>query len=182
VWHLLNHRVAFLWRFHLAHHVDLDLDASTALRFHFGEIGLSLVFRLAQLAVIGASPLAVAAWQSALFASIFFHHGNTRLPIALERWLVRLIVTPRMHGIHHSTARSERDSNFASVLTVWDFLHRTALLHVPQAEVRIGVPPYLDPAQVRLGAVLALPFTRIRPAGPVCAPEPRSRSPWRLAE
>src|SRR6185369_8913232 len=71
-WHYANHRVPFLWRFHLVHHVDRDLDASTAMRFHFGEQGLSVVYRCAQIAVIGATPLAVWIWQTILFASILF--------------------------------------------------------------------------------------------------------------
>lgn len=161
-WHVLNHKVPFLWRFHLVHHVDLDLDASTALRFHFGELSLSVFYRVAQIVVIGAEPLAVWIWQTVLFVSILFHHSNTRLPVGLERALVKLIVTPRMHGIHHSVVRSETDSNWSSLLSVWDVLHGTLLLNVPQDEVVIGVPAYPTPAEVTLGRILALPFRRQR--------------------
>ena len=157
-WHWLTHRVPFLWRFHLVHHVDLDLDASTALRFHFGEMALSVPYRLLQVAVIGADPAAVALWQVLLVASILFHHSNVRLPAGLERVLVRVIVTPRMHGIHHSDFENETHSNWSSLLSVWDHLHGTLVLSVPQAEVAIGVPPYREASQVTLGQVLALPF------------------------
>ena len=58
VWHMLTHRVPGLWRYHAVHHIDLDLDASTAVRFHFGELTLSTPWRVAQVVVIGTSPLA----------------------------------------------------------------------------------------------------------------------------
>ena len=161
-WHWLNHRVPFLWRFHLVHHVDLDLDSSTALRFHFGEMMLSVPYRLAQVVVIGASPSAVTVWQVLLVASILFHHSNVRLPARLERVLVRLLVTPRMHGIHHSDYENETNSNWSSLLSAWDWLHGTLLLSVPQREVAIGVPGYGDPRQVTLGRSLALPFRKQR--------------------
>ncbi|HVS11957.1 MAG TPA: sterol desaturase family protein [Planctomycetota bacterium] len=165
VWHWLNHVVPFLWRFHLVHHVDQDLDASTALRFHFGELALSIPYRALQIAAIGVPASALGLWSAALFVSILFHHSNLRLPLAVERWLVRLVVTPRMHGIHHSTVRSERDTNYSSLLSVWDRLHGTTLLAVPQREVRIGVPPLLEAEQVTFGRITLLPFGRAARAG-----------------
>jgi len=161
-WHFANHRVPFLWRFHLVHHVDRDLDASTAFRFHFGEQALSVVYRCAQIALIGATPLAVWIWQTILFASILFHHSNVEVPIAWERRLVRLIVTPRMHGIHHSDRLNETQSNWSSLLSWWDYLHRTIILGVPQASVTIGVPAYQSPSDVTIGRILVIPFIRQR--------------------
>jgi sterol desaturase/sphingolipid hydroxylase (fatty acid hydroxylase superfamily) len=161
-WHWLTHRVPFLWRFHLVHHVDLDLDASTALRFHFGELALAVPYRLMQVALIGADPFAVALWQLLLGTSILFHHSNLRLPWGVERVLVRLIVTPRMHGIHHSDYENETNSNWSSVLSAWDYLHGTLVLSVPQRAVAIGVPTYGDPREVTLGKVLCLPFRKQR--------------------
>jgi sterol desaturase/sphingolipid hydroxylase (fatty acid hydroxylase superfamily) len=152
--------VPLLWRFHLVHHADGDLDASTALRFHFGEMALSVPWRALQVIVIGADPGALGLWQALLVPSILFHHSNVRLPIGLERALVRVLVTPRMHGIHHSTYRNETDSNWSSLLSVWDYLHGTALLAVPQREVRIGVPAFADPRTRTLGRMLRLPFRR----------------------
>ena len=156
-WHWLTHKVPLVWRFHRVHHVDLDMDASTALRFHFGEMILSVPYRALQVAVIGADPFAVGLWQALLLVSILFHHSNVRLPIGLERALVWLVVTPRMHGIHHSQVRDETDSNWSSLISAWDFLHGTVLLDVPQREVEIGVPAYRDPAAVTLGKLLWLP-------------------------
>jgi sterol desaturase/sphingolipid hydroxylase (fatty acid hydroxylase superfamily) len=157
-WHVLTHRVPLLWRFHAVHHVDLDLDASTALRFHFGELLLSVPWRAAQILVIGVSPRAFSIWQKLLFLSIIFHHSNVRLPLNAERALNRLIVTPRMHGIHHSMAPEETNSNWSSGLTAWDWLHKTLRLDVPQEEIEIGVPAYRRPEDVELLKILAMPF------------------------
>jgi sterol desaturase/sphingolipid hydroxylase (fatty acid hydroxylase superfamily) len=163
VWHVLTHRVPPLWRFHVAHHVDLDLDASTALRFHFGELALATAWRAGQVVVIGVSPLSLSVWQTFLLLSVLFHHSNVRLPVEVERKLNRVFVTPRMHGIHHSFVREETDSNWSSGLTVWDWLHGTLRLNVPQSEITIGVPAYREPDEVELEHVLKLPFERQRP-------------------
>jgi sterol desaturase/sphingolipid hydroxylase (fatty acid hydroxylase superfamily) len=162
VWHVLTHKVSFLWRFHLVHHVDLDLDASTALRFHFGELAISVPWRAAQIMIIGVSPIAYLTWQTCVFLSIMFHHSNVKLPISFERWLNRLIVTPRMHGIHHSVVQQETNSNWSSGLTIWDWLHGTLRLNVPQDQVTIGVPAYREPAEVSLLQILELPFLKQR--------------------
>lgn len=164
IWHVLTHKLPFLWRFHLPHHIDLDLDASTALRFHFGELILSVPWRAGQIILIGVSPLALSIWQTLLLISILFHHSNVRVSIEIERWLSRLIVTPRMHGIHHSIIREETDSNWSSGLAIWDRLHRTIRLNVPQDEIIIGVPAFRAADDVQLQTVLAVPFVRQRPS------------------
>ena len=164
VWHYLTHKVPFLWRFHVAHHIDLDLDASTALRFHFGELVLSVPWRAAQVVIIGVSPISYLAWQTFVFPSILFHHSNVRLPIGMERWLNRLIVTPRMHGIHHSIVENETNSNWSSGFTVWDWLHGTLRLNVPQQQITIGVPAYQNPKEVELKETLLLPLRKQRPS------------------
>ena len=158
-WHILTHRVPLLWRLHLVHHVDLDLDASTGLRFHFAEIASSVPWRAAQVRAIGVSPRALTLWQTLTLASILFHHSNARLPLRLERVLSRVVVTPRMHGIHHSMVRDEADGNYSSGLAFWDWWHGTIRLNVSQRAITTGVPAYRDPRQVRLGAILALPLT-----------------------
>jgi sterol desaturase/sphingolipid hydroxylase (fatty acid hydroxylase superfamily) len=164
VWHVLIHRVPFLWRFHQVHHVDLDLSASTALRFHFGEMALSVPWRAAQVAIIGTSPRALSIWQDFLFLSVMFHHSNLRLPADWERLLVRLLVTPRMHGIHHSIVAEETNSNWSSGLTVWDWLHGTLKLDIPQKAVTIGVAAYRDASEVTLPKLVEMPFVEQRPS------------------
>jgi sterol desaturase/sphingolipid hydroxylase (fatty acid hydroxylase superfamily) len=164
LWHYLTHRIPFLWRFHLAHHVDLDLDASTALRFHFVEMMLSVPWRAAQVRLLGISPLGLALWQSLTLLAIMFHHSNVRLPIAFERRLNRLLVTPRMHGIHHSIVKEETGSNWGTIASWPDRLHGTIRLNVPQREITIGVSAYQEPAELTIGRILELPLTADRPS------------------
>jgi sterol desaturase/sphingolipid hydroxylase (fatty acid hydroxylase superfamily) len=185
IWHVLTHRVPFLWRFHLVHHVDLDLDASTAIRFHFGELLASVPWRAAQIFLIGLSPFTYAVWQGVFIAAIMFHHSNLRFPISVERHLVRWVVTPRMHGIHHSIIRQETNSNWSSGLAIWDRLHRTLRLDVPQRGITIGVPVYRDAAHLRLPRLIGLPFEPlpeiwILPDGTSPAPHSASASPTEL--
>jgi sterol desaturase/sphingolipid hydroxylase (fatty acid hydroxylase superfamily) len=158
LWHVLTHRVPFLWRFHEVHHIDREMDATTAVRFHFGEIAISVLFRAAQVLTIGPAPMAVASWQMFLFACILFHHSNVRLPLGWERRLARLIVTPRLHGIHHSIAPVEMNSNWSSGLTIWDWLHGTLRTQVAQDSIVVGVAGHRSDSDQRLANVLVLPF------------------------
>lgn len=160
LWHVMTHRIPFLWRLHAVHHADLDLSATTALRFHFAEMAVSVPYRAAQVALLGVGPRALSAWQTALFVSILFHHSNLRLPLWLERHLVPFVVTPRMHGIHHSVVKEETDSNWSSGLTLWDRLHGTLRLDVPQECVKTGVATLRCPGQVTLPRILAMPFAK----------------------
>ena len=161
-WHVANHRVPFLWRFHNVHHIDPDLDVSTAFRFHFGEIVLSTGFSLLQLSVIGPSAWAFAAYQLVFQAEVIFHHSNVRLPIGLERLLNRALVTPRMHGIHHSQVQRENNSNFGTVFPWWDRLHRTLRVNIPQDEVVVGIPGYSLPEDNAIWNTLLIPFREQR--------------------
>lgn len=140
LWHVAAHHVPLLWRLHSFHHADQDLSATTALRFHYGELMLGVPWRAAQILVVGVSPRAFGLWQTALLVSVIFHHSNARLPERLERRLNYLFVTPRMHGIHHSRVPEETDSNWSSGLTLWDRLHGTLRLDVPQEAITIGLP------------------------------------------
>jgi sterol desaturase/sphingolipid hydroxylase (fatty acid hydroxylase superfamily) len=157
-WHVANHRISFLWRFHNVHHFDPDLDVSTGFRFHFGEVFMSAAFRVIQVALIGVSMPAFAAYELVFQANTLFHHSNVRLPIRLERFLNKFLVTPRMHGIHHSQRRHETNSNYGVVFPWWDRLHRTLGLNVPHSEIVIGVPGYSRPEDNRMLNVLIAPF------------------------
>lgn len=164
LWHVLAHRASWLWRFHIVHHADLDLDVTTAMRFHFGELALSVFWRAGQIVVIGVSPVSLSIWQTALLLSVMFHHSNIRLPVEAERWLSRFIVTPRLHGIHHSIVEEETDSNWSSGLTIWDRLHKTLRLSAAQEDITIGVPAYRQSQEVSLPRIIKLPFVEQRPA------------------
>ena len=180
LWHILLHKFPLLWRFHLVHHTDLDLDISTAFRFHFGEMIASVLFRGAAIVIIGASPVLVLIYEIAFEAATQFHHTNMRIPFRLEKALNLIFVTPRMHGIHHSMKRSETDSNYSVIFSFWDRIHHTVNLNVPQQEVIIGVPAYPDEHELTIGKLWKLPFTRIRkwPAGN--GDHPRENPPGEL--
>ena len=170
LWHVLTHKVPLLWRFHRVHHADLGLDATTALRFHFGEMALSAGWRAAQVAAIGVSPRALSVWYTLLLPEVMFHHSNVELPPRVERWLRLLVVTPRMHGIHHSVVEDEVNSNWSSGLTVWDYLHRTLRLGTPQEQITIGVPELRHPSQVTLPRLVVMPFGPQPAALPAASP------------
>jgi len=161
IWHILLHKLPLLWRFHIVHHSDLDLDLTTAFRFHFGEIIGSLFYRSAAVLLIGASPTTVLIYEIVFEAAAQFHHSNTKLPFCLEKLLNLLIVTPRMHGIHHSSRREETDSNYSVIFSFWDRLHQTIRLNTPQDKIIIGVPFYRDEKELTVRKLLKLPFTSI---------------------
>jgi sterol desaturase/sphingolipid hydroxylase (fatty acid hydroxylase superfamily) len=161
-WHRANHRLALLWRFHSVHHIDPDLDVSTALRFHCVELAFSSAFRVVQIGLIAPSPWAYAAYELIFQTNTLFHHSNTRLPIRAERLLNRVLVTPRMHGIHHSQVRAETSANYASVFPWWDRLHRTLRLNIPQSAIEIGIPAYTRKQDNHPWHALVMPFRRQR--------------------
>jgi sterol desaturase/sphingolipid hydroxylase (fatty acid hydroxylase superfamily) len=160
--HVLFHAVPALWRLHLVHHADLDFDATTGVRFHPFEILLSAVFKLAAVAALGPSPLAVLVFEVALNASSIFNHANVHIPFGVDRLLRLVLVTPDMHRVHHSARPDETNSNFGFQLSWWDRLFGTyrgqpALGHV---DMTIGLAELRDERRVdRLGPALALPFT-----------------------
>ena len=161
-WHILNHKIPFLWRFHLVHHTDLNMDITTAFRFHFGELIGSVFFRGTVILLSGASPILLLVYEIIFEAATQFHHSNWKLPLLSERLLNRLIVTPRMHGIHHSVVKQETDSNYAVIFSFWDRLFRTGSFNHFNNEVIVGVPSYHNPDELTIGFLLKLPFTKIR--------------------
>jgi sterol desaturase/sphingolipid hydroxylase (fatty acid hydroxylase superfamily) len=177
LWHILTHRVPLIWRCHRMHHADLDLTATTALRFHAAELALSIPWRAAQVALIGVGPALLQLWQRLTLASILFHHANLRLPLALERRLALAIMTPRLHGIHHSERPDEMATNWSSGLTLWDRLHGTLRQDVPQDEIVIGLPGGRRPAAPRLSALLAMPLAPLVPAQAAPPRDPSSFPP-----
>ena len=161
-WHRVNHTWPWLWRVHNAHHIDPDLDVTTSMRFHGLEILYSSMFRALQVLVIGGPLQMLIAYEICFQLNTFFQHSNVRIPIRVERLLNLLLVTPRMHGIHHSKRFQETNSNWSTVLSVWDRLHGTANLNVPQARIDIGIAGYADPRDNTVIAVLAAPFRKQR--------------------
>jgi sterol desaturase/sphingolipid hydroxylase (fatty acid hydroxylase superfamily) len=181
IWHVLTHKAPLLARFHRVHHADEDMDASTAVRFHFGEMMLSIPWRAAQVAIIGAAPLSLSLWQTLTTMAIIFHHSNWRLPYEVERWLCRVIVTPRMHGIHHSIIMEETDANWSTIFSFPDFLHRTIRLNVPQDKLVIGLPVPRGGERLSLGKLISMPIMPYCPELQRPAELMRRKEPLQLA-
>jgi len=161
-WHRFNHTVHFLWRFHSVHHIDPDLDVTTSMRFHFGEVLLSTFFRAGQVAVIGIAPVTYIVYETCFTLATLFHHGNIQIPVTVERVINRVLVTPRMHGIHHSVVRSELNSNYAVIFRWWDSLNRSLVLNVPQSAINIGVGRFAGERDNSIFRMVALPFGKFR--------------------
>lgn len=162
-WHRANHLHPLLWRFHNVHHVDPDLDVTTSFRFHFGETAYSTIFRIVQVSLAGITPVIYLTYEIIFNLATMFHHSNLALPVALERQLNRVLVTPRMHGIHHSAVGNETNANYSVIFSWWDRLNRSLRLNVPQSQVVIGVAGYLLPQDNGLQSLIFLPFQHQRP-------------------
>lgn len=163
--HRAFHQIGPLWRLHRVHHADRDLDVSSGLRFHPLEIAVSVLFKMACVALLGASVLAVILFEVVLNASAMFNHSNLKLSRPVDTWLRRLIVTPDMHRIHHSVIPEESNRNFGFFLSVWDQLFRThqdqpALGHL---EMTIGLGDLQNQRPSQFGYSLRMPFFPIRP-------------------
>lgn len=153
-WHRLNHAVPFLWRFHRMHHSDLAMDASTGVRFHPGEILLSGLARLIVLPVLGMPLTLLLVYEAILLPVVLFHHANIRVPRWLDFRLFQggLLVTPAMHRVHHSRRRAETNSNYASVLPVWDRLFGTLRVREDVKNIDYGLEDFGDePSQTLIG-------------------------------
>lgn len=160
--HRLFHVVPVLWRLHRVHHADTHFDVTTALRFHPVEIALSMVWKFAVIAALGASPDAVLLFEIVLNGMAMFNHGNIALPGAIERALRPVVVTPDMHRIHHSTLMQEANSNYGFNLSCWDrlFGSYTARPARPQDTMPIGLDQFRSRREAWLDRLLTIPFLR----------------------
>jgi len=156
-WHRANHVVPMLWRFHQVHHSDPTFTVSTAMRFHPGELLLSLPLRLVTVAAVGASPLAVVAFEVVFAFANLFEHGDINLPRRAERRFERLCITPALHRLHHSRKRAELNSNFGTVFVVWDRLFGTYQASTSTRLVENGLPYRVQADTLAQG--MALPFS-----------------------
>lgn len=158
--HRVFHRIHIFWRIHCVHHSDVDLDASSALRFHPLEMALSMLVKMGAVVAIGVPPVTVIVFEAVLNGVSMFNHANFRIPERVDRVLRRFVVTPDMHRVHHSVVRQETDSNFGFNLPWWDRLFGTYRAQPSGGHLgmRIGLE-WTRPARPdSLGWLLALPF------------------------
>jgi sterol desaturase/sphingolipid hydroxylase (fatty acid hydroxylase superfamily) len=161
--HVVFHTVPVLWRLHRMHHADLEFDVTTGLRFHPGEIVLSMLIKLATVAMLGAPPIAVLVFEVLLNATSMFNHGNVRIPSGLDRWLRLVLVTPGLHRVHHSIDRRETDSNFGFNVPWWDRLFGTyrAQPALGHADMTLSIDRFRTPRELRLDRLLQQPLRGI---------------------
>jgi len=160
--HLVSHKIPILWRLHRVHHVDRDIDVTTAIRFHPFEIAFSMILKIGLVYALGVPAAAVVLFEVVLNGAAMFNHANVRLPERADRWLRLVVVTPDMHRVHHSVRRREHDSNYGFNLSVWDRIFGT---YTEQPEgghqgMTIGLPEHQDRRPNSLLWALVFPFRR----------------------
>ncbi|MEM9584682.1 MAG: sterol desaturase family protein [Pseudomonadota bacterium] len=157
--HLITHKVPFLWRLHRVHHADVDIDVTTAIRFHPLEIALSMIIKIGLVYLLGPAAIAVILFEIILNGTAMFNHANIKLPLKLDAMVRKVLVTPDMHRVHHSVHRAEHDSNYGFSLSVWDKMFGTYIAQPADGhdDMKIGLQ-WQDDRPSRLGWSLALPF------------------------
>ena len=172
--HLATHKIPILWRIHRVHHSDVEMDASTAVRFHPLEIVFSVFVKVAAILLLGPAALAVVVFEALVNGSALFNHANFNMPHALDALVRRLFVTPDMHRVHHSVHVSETDSNYGFFLSIWDQMFGTYVAQPRDGhdEMAIGLKEWQDDRPTRLGWAFLLPFRN----PPASAPASGSRS------
>lgn len=139
LWHRMNHEIPFLWRFHIFHHSDEQMDVTTATRFHTAEIVLSSLLRVPVIALLGVPIADLVIYEGMMFAVVQFHHADIGLPEKLDTMLSWVIVTPNLHKVHHSAWQPETDSNYGSLFSFWDRLFRSKRMREDLDKIRFGV-------------------------------------------
>lgn len=156
-WHWMNHQWNLLWRFHSVHHTDFHFDASTAFRFHPGELLISLGVRLVVVLLTGLPLLGLILFEAVYGLCNLFVHSDIRLEAGKERLLGFLFITPSLHRMHHSVAKEEHNSNFGTIFSFWDRLARTYIYANSDSKVEVGLE---ETRSGRLLDLIAMPFRR----------------------
>jgi sterol desaturase/sphingolipid hydroxylase (fatty acid hydroxylase superfamily) len=162
--HVMFHKIPILWRLHMMHHMDLDLDVTSGVRFHPLEIILSYLIKNAAVLAFGPPAIAVLIFELLLNNFTMFNHSNLRIPGALDRFLRLFIITPDMHRVHHSVIKRENNSNYGFSVPWWDFIFKTYIAQPAAGHERmtIGLAGYRDMKYSTLGGMLAAPFMKNR--------------------
>jgi sterol desaturase/sphingolipid hydroxylase (fatty acid hydroxylase superfamily) len=162
LFHLAAHHVPLLWRMHLVHHHDHDIDVTSAMRFHTVEIAIQCTLMLGVYALLGVSMGQVLLYEAVLLPVAMFHHANVAISEPLDRVLRLVIVTPRMHWVHHSRWQPETDSNFSAVLSIWDRLFGSYRWRRDPRTIDFGLDGYDDDRSRTLSGMLVAPFEPVR--------------------
>jgi len=158
--HVMFHSAPLLWRLHMVHHSDMDIDVTTGIRFHPIEILLSMGIKMAVVVLIGAPPASVLIFEIILNGTSMFNHGNVGYPRHIDSYLRLLVVTPEMHRVHHSAIRWETNSNLGFNFPWWDRLFGTYRNQPAKGhlDMIIGLDQYKEPHKLTFFWLIALPF------------------------
>jgi sterol desaturase/sphingolipid hydroxylase (fatty acid hydroxylase superfamily) len=130
LWHVASHKYEFLWRFHKVHHSDKGFNVSTGFRFHVFDLLIEIIYKCIFVVIIGVNAYLVLSIEIIELFFILFHHANIRAP--KEELISQVFITPSLHRTHHSKKRSEHDSNYGIVFSIWDRLFGTRKELVPE--------------------------------------------------
>jgi len=161
-WHFLNHKVKYLWIFHRMHHSDNDLDSTSALRFHTGEIIISTILRIPVILIIGLNLEILIIYEIVLNISTIFHHSNFNLPEKIDNLLMHIIVTPNMHRVHHSQNQFETDSNYSTTTSLWDRIFRTFKRRIYPIQINLGLKEFEAKKWQDIRGMFITPFVKIK--------------------
>ena len=170
-WHRLNHRIPLLWRFHRMHHADREMDVTTATRFHLGEHLGAAILRLGLIPLFGVSVVEILVFETLVVANTMLHHANVSVG-PLDRPLRSLVVTPRMHQIHHSRYRPETDSNYSVLFSFWDRLFRSYRMRTGNELVELGLNDFDEDRWQTVAGMLKTPFAPSGGDGTTKTPQP----------
>ena len=160
-WHVINHKVTMLWRFHQVHHTDRDMDASTALRFHFGELLISALLRCFVILLTGIQVETIILFDLTVTSITIFHHSNLKLPKGIEKYLSLILVTPLYHQNHHSYILEETNSNYATIFSFWDRANRTYTKQNFPVNITIGHPGF-NSDELPFFKLIKMPFQELK--------------------
>ena len=160
--HLAEHKVKFLWRFHLIHHTDTWVDTTSGNRHHPGESVIRFVFTTMGVLIVGSPMWMVFMYQTISVVSTQFTHANISLPKKLDAFLSYFMVSPNMHKVHHHYKLPYTDSNYGNIFSVWDRLFGT-FMYLPKEEIVYGIDTYMEPKDNnQLNNLLKIPFKNQR--------------------
>ncbi len=160
--HFLEHKIKFMWKFHLVHHSDTHVDTTTANRHHPGESVFRAAFTAMAILVAGAPFGVVMLYQSFSALLSQFNHANITLPKWIDQSMSWFIVSPNMHKVHHHYTQPLTDTNYGNIFSIWDRLFQTFAKQEPHQLV-YGVDTHLEPREnTDLKNLLKIPFQPYR--------------------
>ncbi|MFY0607392.1 MAG: sterol desaturase family protein [Cyclobacteriaceae bacterium] len=161
--HWTEHKVKWMWKFHLVHHSDTTVDVTTGLRHHPGETVFRIGFTILAVMIVGAPIGIIMFYQSlsVLFAHIT--HANINMPKGLDKAFSMVFVTPNMHKVHHHYTQPLTDTNYGNIFSIWDRIFGTFASVEDMSELKYGIDTHMEPKENdRLSNLLAIPFQPYR--------------------